>query len=402
MLFWKRSAVAPSLPGEKPRRRFLKPALVTLVIVGVAGTFMGLQASQATKDSGKKKPDEVREFEFAPGDLVLLQRLPMGRHIPVSGSVTPLLQATVRSKVPAEVARLHVQEGDRVAAGSPLVTLDAADLKARLDAQLASVAEARARLDLAKKNQANNKALLEKAFISQNAYDSIANTVQVAQANLQSAEAQAAIAQRALNDASIRAPFNGIVAKRFVNVGDKVATDAPVIHIVDLGRMELEAQVPIAEIPYVKVGGEIAFAVDGFPGRKFTGLVERVNPAAEAGSRSIAVFVTIPNADGSLRGGMFANGTLAAAGVEADVIPITAIQEEGGQKYVLVVKAGKVERRTITVGAPNVERGMIPVREGLEPGVQVITVKAEGLKPGAKAVVKAPGAAAPPVAAKTP
>jgi RND family efflux transporter MFP subunit len=380
-------------------KKFLKPALITLVVVAIAATLVGLRASQATKDP--KKSDAARVFEFAPGDLAQLERLPLGRHIPISGSMKPLLQATVRSKVPAEVARVHAQEGERVPAGAPLVSLDTADLKARYDAQAAAVAEAKARLDLAKKNQANNKALLEKSFISQNAYDNVINTVQVAEANLQSAQAQAAIAERALGDAQIRAPFAGIVAKRWVNVGDKVSADMPVAQVVDLARMELEAPVPVGEIPYVKAGLEIAFQVDGFPQRKFTGKVERVNPSAEAGSRSIMIFVTLPNADGSLKGGMFANGTLATAtGVDVDVIPLAAVLEEGGQSFVHVVKDGKVERRSVILGARNVERGVVTVKEGLDKGIPVVAVKAEGIKAGAAATVKGAAPALPAAPAK--
>lgn len=381
----------PAYADRPASRRFLKPALAVLAAVAVTASLLGLRVSQANKEPEKK---EDRTFEFAAGDLAELRREPLGRSIPVSGSLKPLLQATVRSKVSAEVAKVHVQEGHAVAAGAPLFTLDTADLRARLDAQMAAVAEARARLDLARKNQANNKALLEKSFISQNAYDSVANSVQVAEANLKSAEAQAAIARRAVEDAEIRAPFAGIVSKRWVNQGDKVAADMPVAHVVDLSRMELEAPVPVSEIPFVKVGQEISFEVDGFQGRRFAGRIERVNPAADAGSRSILVFATLPNADASLKGGMFANGTLAtASGAEVEVIPTAAIIEEGGQSFVYVVKDGKVERRSVVLGARSVEQGVTTVREGLERGVPVITVKAEGLKAGSRAVVK--GAAAP-------
>lgn len=372
--------------NAQTQRRYLKPALITLVALALAGSLVGLRASQGKKDA---KKDEQKVFEFAPGDLAELQRMPLGRQIPVSGSVKPLLQATVRSKVPAEVAKVHVQDGQSVAAGAPLVTLDTADLKARHDAQAAAVAEARARLDLARKNQANTKALLEKSFISQNAYDSVINTVQVAEANLQSAEAQATIARRALDDASVRAPFGGIVAKRWVNVGDKVTSDMPVAQVVDLARMELEAPIPVGEIPFVRVGQEIQFTVDGFSKRTFSGKVERVNPSVETGSRSILVFVTLPNSDGALKGGMFANGVLATtSGSEVDVIPLTAVLDEGGQSFVHVVRNGKIERRSVVVGARSVERGLVTVKEGLERGVPVITVKADGIKAGATAIVK--------------
>ena len=373
-----------------PFKKKLKPALAVVAVVAAGALLVGLRASLADKESPDKNKEAARTFEFAPGDLAELRREPLGRAIPVSGSMKPLLQATVRSKVAAEVSRVHVQEGERVAAGTVLATLDTADLKARHDAQQAAVAEARARLDLARKNQSNGKALLEKSFISQNAFDSVDNAVQVAQANLQNMEAQAAITHKALADAHVRAPFGGIVAKRWVNVGDKLSPDMPVAQVVDLSRMELEAPIPVSEIPYVKVGQEISFQVDGFPARRFAGKVERVNPSAEAGSRSINTFVTLPNPDGSLRGGMFANGTLATSmGAEVDVIPVNAVIEEGGQSYVYVVREGKVERRTVILGTKNVERGVVVVREGLERGVPVITVKAEGLKPGAAAVLKA-------------
>ena len=368
-----------------PARKALKPALAVILAVAIGGSVIGWRASEAKKDA-PKGPDKV--FEFAAGDLVQLAREPLGRTIPVSGSVRPVLAATLRSKVAAEVAEMRVNEGERVQSGQTLAMLETADLKARVDREHAGLAEGRARLDMARKNQANNKALLEKSFISQNAYDSAQNAVEVAEANVKSAEAQAKIAERALADAQVRAPFPGIVAKRFVNVGDKVSPDMPILQLVDLTRMELEAQLPLNEIPFVNVGQRIAFSVDGFPKREFGGKIERINPSAEVGSRSISIFVSIANGDGSLKGGMFANGVLnTAAGTEVDVIPTAAVIEEGGQTFVYVLKNGKVERRTLTLGTRSKERGLVEVREGLEKDASVITAKAQGLKPGASAIV---------------
>lgn len=374
----------PSLSSSQSNRvKFI----IALLIFAAAGASLVAWRSSAAKKEEKKADEKI--FEFVSSDLARVEARELGNAIPVSGTLKPLTQATVKSKVAAEVARVHVQEGEHVTAGQILVTLDTADLRARLDTQHASLAEMKARLELAKKNEANSRQLLSKGFISQNAFDAIASNVEITAANLKSAEAQAAIAQRALADATIRAPFAGIVAKRLINVGEKLNPDSPVMHIVDLSRMELEAMVPVAEIPGVKIGQEIAFKVDGFNERAFKGQVERINPAAETGSRSIAVFVTLPNADAALKGGMFASGRLAALSRGAvSAIPLVALREEGGQNYVLIVKNDKIDRKPVTAGTRNVDMGLVEIRERLEPGTTVVAVKMEGLKPGAKAIIK--------------
>jgi membrane fusion protein, multidrug efflux system len=387
--------------NPKPRRGWVKFTLAGITLALVAGSLVAWRASSAKKE--EKKPDADKIFEFAKNDIASVSAQNLGLVIPISGSVRPVVQAMVKSKVAGEISKVYVREGERVVAGQVLASIDTSDLKARNDAQRAMVAESKAKLDLATKNEANNRALLSKNFISQNAFDGVANSMQIAEANHQSSLAQAAITQRALADAQIKAPFAGIVAKRAVNIGEKITADAPVMHIVDLSQMELEAPVPVGDIPSIKVGQEIAFKVDGFQDRAFKGKVERINPSAEAGSRSISIFVTLPNEDGALKGGMFANGTLAAVSRTAVTsIPISALIEEGGQTYVFALKDGAVERKPITIGAKSPERGLAEIRDGIAIGTEVITVKADGLKHGSKAVVKSASAvpAAAPVATK--
>ena len=384
----------PLVPSEKKslranpakRRGWAKWSVVAITLVAIVAGLAAWRASSASKE--EKKPDDDKTFEFARTDIAVVQPQNLGLVIAVSGSIRPVLQAMIKSKVAGEIARLYVREGESVTAGQVLVSIDTADLKARNDAQRAMAAEAKARLDLATKNEANNRALLVKNFISQNAFDSVANSMQIAEANHQSALAQSAITQRALADAQIRAPFAGIISKRAVNVGEKITADAPIMQIVDLSKMELEAPVPVGDIPSVKVGQEIALKVDGFSEREFKGKVERINPAAEAGSRSISIFVTLPNADGALKGGMFANGTLAAVGCSAvATLPIASLIEEGGQTFVFALKGGLIERKPVTIGAKNIELGLAEIRSGIEVGTEVVAVKADGLKHGSKAMV---------------
>jgi len=385
-----------STPPASKRRwtRLTKPVVVVITIALALGGVVAWRASNAKKVEPKK--DELKVFEFVERDIARVTPRDLGNVIPLSGTLTPLTQAMVKSKVAAEVSKVHVQEGQRVSAGQVLVSLDTQDLRARLDAQQANVAEMKARLELAAKNEANNRQLVAKNFISQNALDAVTSNAAVARANLVAAESQAAISQRAFNDAAIRAPFDGVVAKRMVNIGEKISPDMQVMQIVDLTKMELEAMVPVADIPNVKIGQAISFTVDGFQTRQFTGKVERINPSAEAGSRAIAIFVSIPNPEQALKGGMFASGKLAAASSAAvNAIPLVAVREEGGQNFVFIIDKNRIERKPVTVGLRNVDLGLAEIREGLAEGTEVVAVKMDGLKVGATAIFKS---AAPPAA----
>ncbi len=384
------SSVDANSPGyEQPvlRRTWVKWTVAALTLALSAGALIAWRSTSAKKE--EKKPDEVKVFEFATADLARLTARELAQPIPVSGSVRPVLQAIVKSKVPGEVMRVNVRDGDTVVAGATLATLDTRDLQAQLDAANAAVAEARARLDLANKNETNNKQLLSKGFISQNAFDAVANSVSVITANVRAADAQASIARKALSDAVIRAPFAGVIAKRVVNIGEKVGADSPVVQLVDLSKLELEAMVPVSEIPNVKIGQEISFKVDGFVNREFTGQVERISPSAEAGSRAISVFVAIPNRDAALKGGMFATGLLTtSAKGKTNTLPSSAIQTEGGQSFVFIVKDGKIGRRPITTGNKNADLAVTEVREGIDATVDVVIVKAEDMKVGSIAKLK--------------
>jgi len=367
------------------QRRFLKPVLVVAVLVLVAGSLVGLRMSQATKDPPKK--DEKVTLQFTPADIAMVEMRELQRTLSLSGSLSPVVQATVRSKVPGEVQKVLVREGDRVAEGQVIATIDTADLKAKLDTQAALLEESRAKETLARKNRENNQQLLRQNFISQNAFDTTVSNYEAAAASAKSSEAQLRMAEKAMQDAVVRSPFAGVVSRRMVNVGEKVTVDSQMFTIVDLGKMEVEAPAPAAEIPGVKVGQVAQMRVDGFGERVFEGRIERINPAADPGSRSITLYVSVPNRDGSLKGGMFAKGQLILdKSAPAPVVPAGAVREEAGQNYVFTIEDGKVARRAVTLGLR--EEGLVEIKSGLEKGVPVVRARIGDLKPGVPAVLK--------------
>ena len=129
---------------------------------------------------------------------------------------------------------------------------------------------------------------------------------QVQLAALATAQAQLELTQLSMTDAVVRSPISGTVSKRHVQPGEKVSFDAPLLSIVDLAQLEVQAQVPISDVTQIRKGMPTHVDVEGIDGRKFEGRVERINPSAEPGTRTINIYVSLANEDSLLKTGMFA------------------------------------------------------------------------------------------------
>jgi len=384
-------------------RRRLIGAAVVLVVVGAIGGTIATRVLKKFGDAPGGKATDAVVLEFSPADLAKVDAQPLSRWLPVSGTVQPLRQAMVKAKVSGDVRQVTVREGESVKAGQLLAKIDTADLEAKLIERSGALESAKAQLAMAEKTQATNQALLKQNFISQNAYDNSESSRHVSEGTVKSAEAQVQLARNALRDATAISPLNGIVAKRHVQVGEKVAFDSPLVTIVDLTDMELQAAVPAVDVPELAIGKTVELTIDGFGERRFTGRVERINPSAEPGTRAILVYVGIPNTDGALRGGMFATGRIAlAASAPVPTLPATAIRTEAGQTYVWTVEGGKLVKRIVMTGRKDDATGRVEIKTVLAPNTPVLAAKFDNLKDGAPAIVKATVPAPAPAAAPAP
>lgn len=360
--------------------------LAALVVAGIAAGGFAAVRGKAPASAPAAQP----VVEFTQRDLYIVEPRALERTLPLTGTLSPLTEATVKAKVAGELLEVAVREGESVRQGQVLARIDPTEVRARVAAREADVAAARAQLVWADKNRLTQKALLDKAFISQNAFDNIQSNYDVAVAKLRSAEAELIVARKSLGDSVLVAPFPGIVAQRHVQPGERVALDAKVITVVNLSRLELEAAVPAAEISRLRVGQEVAFSVDGFGERAFGGRIERINPGTVSGSRSINVYAVIDNPEGELRGGLFAQGAVSLERVEgALVVPASAVREEIGQTFVYAIEAGLVKRKNVTVGAPDAS-GRVQVLQGLAAGERIVRVNLGALREGVSARLAGP------------
>ena len=376
------------------RRRWRKPAIALLLAALAAGGWYAFAGKgQPAPAPAAKAAPKATVFELAQNDVVTIEARELALRLPLSGSLAPLAQATVKSKVSGVVLETTVREGMSVQAGQVIARLDDADARARVAQQSAALKEANARLALATKNEANSRALLAQNYISQNSFDTTRNSVELAQAAVDAARAQLDLARIALNDTTIRAPLSGVVSKRFVQAGEKLSPDSPVMAIVDLDHLTLDAQVPASDIPRVQVGQDVRFRVDGFDAREFTGKVARINPAAETGSRAMLVYISVANTDGALRAGMFAKGQITTEKSSArPIVPLAALRKDGQRDVVYRVDGGKVVAQPVELGMRNEDEGLAEVTAGLDAGAVLLAVPLDGVKPGTQ--VKLPGAQA--------
>jgi membrane fusion protein, multidrug efflux system len=374
-----------SRPADRGHRlKIILVAIAALIVAGVVWAVMRDPAPAAA--DGTQTP--VAPLELAAVDVARAEPRVLTRVLPLSGSIAPVVQATVKAKVSGEVEAVTVREGQDVKAGAVIARIDTRNLQAQYERELAAVDKARADLELATLNRDKNRTLLEQKYISQNTYETTESAYAGSVASLKLAEAQARLAKISLEDAVVRAPFDGTISRRLVEPGEKVSPDTSIVTLVDLRQMLLSAAVPAVEIPSVEVGQVATFRVGGFGDRVFEGKVQRINPIAEDGSRAISVYVAVANEDRALKGGMFAQGSLQLTFTEPVLsVPQRALRYEAGAPFVYTLQDGKIARKPVALGMQVEGEGFAEVRSGLMVGERVIVADIGDRKPGSEAKV---------------
>lgn len=376
---------APSRPGGRSTRR--RTWLATAVILAAAsGAALGPWSRQASTKAGK--PPVVLEFGAA--EVARPAQVPMPQRIEFSGPLVAPRTAVVRAKAAGTLLDLAVAEGHRVRAGQPLGRIDLAELHSRVEDRAASVESARALLVEAERLHASNARLAEQNFLSSNALQSSQAKLDAARAHLRSAEAQLSTTRITVREAALEAPIDGIVGKRHVVPGEKLAAEQPVFTVIDLATLELAGTVATHEVSLLAVGQAVDIAVEGRT-EPVAGRIDRIAPAAEAGTRAIGVVVEVANRGERLRAGQYASARVELADPTPRLtVPLEAIGQSSGQEQLWTIENGRLVRRIVVTGRRDVAAGRVEILRGLPPDVPVLATRFDNLKEGARARL-APG-----------
>lgn len=307
----------------------------------------------------------------------------------ISGELHPEREATVRAEVGGAILEVRVDEGQPVRRGALIARIEARALDdTRMSAQSA-VRSAEQALGVAEREAARTETLVKGGALAERDLEAARNAVAAARAQLADARARLASAERQLGDTVIRAPITGIVSDRPVNQGDVVAPGTPLVTIIDPSSMRLDASVPSAALPSLRVDQPVEFRVRGYGEQLFTGHIERISPAADPVTRQVPIYVSVPNTAGRLIAGLFAEGRITSETRTGLVVPSAAVETEGSSSWVLRVRDGKAERVAVEVGLTDEARGRVELRSGVAEGDVLLTGAAHAVTPGTPVKVAA-------------
>jgi membrane fusion protein (multidrug efflux system) len=353
----------------------------------VAATIVGATAAC------RRGPDATAEQRtgslttLSPGSIAVLDSAVLKSGPGISGTLTPQREARVRAEVGGTVLGTYAEQGQRVEKGTLLARIDD---RAVQDAYLSAkslVRSAELNAQVAKRNAERSQELAQAGAISDRDLETATWNATNAEAQLADAQARLASAQKTLDYTTVRAPIGGIVSERTVSPGDVVQTGGALYNIVDPASLRLEGTVPAEQIGQLTPGAPVDFSVGGYPGKTFTGRIDRINPAADPATRQVRVYVSIPNSERRLVAGLYAEGRVGTAVRRTIVAPASAVDQRGVTPTVLRIRGGKVEQVAVTLGVKDEAADAIELRSGVTAGDTLLRSNAAGVLPGTAVMV---------------
>lgn len=343
-----------------------------LVIAGIIVLVLGLLAWPKLRSSGGNGGEAVAAPAGSQrgGALTVtayvVEPVPMQDRIRATGSLLADEAVDLSTEAAGRVTSISFQEGSRVQRGQLLLQINPAELQAQRE-------RLRYRIELAETREARQRSLLEIGGISQDEYEGTLGEVNVLRAELSLIEAQLAKTQ-------VRAPFSGVIGLRYVSEGAYVAPQTRIATLQALSPMKVEFAVPERYTGRVRPGTTVTFRVAGSE-QPYRGEVYAVEPQVDLETRQLLVRARVPNPDGILVPGAFADIELVVdERTDALPVPAIAVVPEMGGAVVWTVQDGKATPRNVETGMRTDEA--VQITDGLTPGDTVLVTGLQAVRPG--------------------
>ena len=344
--------------------------IVTILLIGTATGLGWVIFNQVQERAGQGK--RGRASGPVPIEVTEIQRGPIELQRTFSGELEALAEFVVAPKVSGRVVRVFANIADMVKRGQVVAELDndeyvqaVAQAQADLEVAKANRTQAKRALEIASREFKRTESLLKRGITSDSEFDIIRQDQLAKQAQLQVTVAQVAKAESSLETANIRLGYtkvtagwtgggeHRVVAERYVDEGQTVAANAPLLLIVELHPIVGVVFVTERDYAHLQPGQLVSLTTDAYPGEKFTGRIDRIAPVFRKSTRQARIEMNIDNPYHRLKPGMFIKATVALARVpEATIVPVQALTKRDDRRGIFIVDDGgqSVAWREVKVG----------------------------------------------------
>jgi membrane fusion protein (multidrug efflux system) len=345
--------------------------LIVVVLVGLIAVPLMMLANRNGKAEHGPAPSPAQKGgppSFAmPVEVAPVAVGPITETVNAVGTLEANESVMIRPEILGRVTRVNFQEGQKVEQGRVLLELDSAELEAQLG-------QAAASLEIAQLDHDRMKRLIANDNVSRRELDQAAS-------NLKSAEATYKLFQERLSKTKIRSPFAGYLGTRRVSPGDYVQPGRDIVNLEDIHTLKINFMVPETFFSQLAMGQKVEVRVDAFRGQTFEGTVYSIDPRVDEVSRTVRVRARIPNNEGKLRPGMFANVALVLGHTErALLIPEEAIVPQQDKTFVFRVDEKTARFTEVKLGGR--EQGKVQIVNGLEATDTVVTGGVQKIRDG--------------------
>jgi RND family efflux transporter MFP subunit len=350
---------------------------IALVVIG------SIAHNRYKRNEELNKQQHIKELAEIPVTLARVELKTFRTVIPFTGNLFAVNRAELKAEVSGRLTRVVVFEGDYVSRGSILAVQDEEELQLGVAAAEAQLVQAQAQARQATDDYERASQLLEKRSITKQAAQQAETYYTASQAGVTAAESNLGLAKSRLHKAQIRSPFDGQVAQSLVKTGEILNPGQTAFSIVDNRKMEIEADLPADNISIVKPGLRVRFTIPGYDSQ-FEGQVAQVAPAVRQDGRTLRVRIEVPNSDGLLKSGLFAEGEIISGqALEKPALPSSIITATGKSADIFVAEDNIARQMRISIG--NDQDGWRPIESsGVSAGAMIVAQGRELVAEGAR------------------
>ncbi len=369
-------------------RRVAAP-MTTLLALSLVASACGKKGDAATASTGPTSQT------IGPDNIAVAKMDTLRSGPAISGTLVADREARIRAEMSGAVLQTYAEAGERVSEGTVLARIDDSSIRGAVLSAKSTLTQVTVAAEQSARELQRSKTLAAAGAIADRDVEVATNANLGTQAALADAKARLDAAEKNLRNATIRAPFSGIVSERSVSPGDIVSPGGALFTVIDPRSLRLEASVPTTALGDVRVGSSVLFTVNGAD-RVLEGKVTRVAPSVDPTSRQVRLLASVPNEKGQLVSGLFVEGRVSTEKRVGVMVPEEAIDQTVVRPYLVRLKGGKVERVEVTLGVRDEAAGAFEVKTGVAAGDTVLLGAARGISLGTSVVVSAPVDAAAP------